>query len=88
MPSETSGTLLPLWAAAESPVAVGVAALSELNLLKKSGYFSLPLALTGISFQSLSNWRRSRSHFSGVSANTGSVAPVPERSGTGRPRRR
>lgn len=60
--SETSGTLLPLCALAESPVAGGVAGLSALKLLRKSRYFSLPLELTGISSQSLSNWQRSRGH--------------------------
>lgn len=55
--SETPGTLLPLWALATSSETGGVAAHSELNLLRKSGYFSRPLALTGISLQSLSNWK-------------------------------
>lgn len=60
--SETSGTLLPLCALAESPVAGGVAGLSALKLLRKSRYLSLPLELTGISSQSLSNWQGSRGH--------------------------
>lgn len=38
----------------------GVAAFSALNLLRKSGYFSRPLASRGISLQSLSNWGGSR----------------------------
>lgn len=60
--SETSGTLLPLCALAESLVASGVACLSTLKLLRKSRYLSLPLELTGISSQSLSNWQSSRGH--------------------------
>lgn len=51
--------MLPLCALAESPVAGGVAGLSTLKLLRKSRYFSLPLELTGISSQSLSNWQGS-----------------------------
>lgn len=59
VPWETSGALLPLWATVdspESPAAMGgEGALSVLSLLRKSWYFSLPLALTGISLHSLSN---------------------------------
>lgn len=59
-PWETSGALLPRWATVdspESPAAMGGAegTLSVLNLLSKSWYLSLPLALTGISLHSLSN---------------------------------
>lgn len=70
-PSETSGTLLPLCALAESSVAGGVAAFSELKVLRKSRYFSLLLALTGISSQSLSNWQRSRGHLPRVQTRVG-----------------
>ena len=62
--SEASGTLLPLCALAESPGA----AFSELKLLRRSRYCSLPLASTGISSQSLSNWQRSRGHLPGLVA--------------------
>lgn len=88
-PSETSGTLLPLWALAESPVAGGVAAFSEPNLLRKSGYRSLPLALMGISLQSLSNWRGSRRHFPGVRARRRGTprGPGGKRGGCWGPRR-
>lgn len=56
VPWETSGALLPLWATVESPAAMGgEGALSVLNLLRKSWYLSLPLALTGISLHNLSN---------------------------------
>lgn len=65
LPSEISGTLLPLWALAELPVVNGVGALLELNMLRRSRYFSLPLALTGILLHSLSNWQRSRSQSQG-----------------------
>lgn len=55
----TSGALLPRWAmvdSPESPAAMGgEGTLSVLNLLRKSWYLSLPLALTGISLHSLSN---------------------------------
>lgn len=67
--SETSGTLHPLCALAESPGAGGGAAFSELKLLRKSRYCSLPLVSTGISSQSLSNWQRSRGHLPGLVAN-------------------
>ena len=64
--SETSGTLQPFWALVELPLAGGAAPLSELNMLRKSRYLSLPLALTGISLHSLSNWQRSRSRSQGL----------------------
>lgn len=54
-PSEVAGTSPLLWAWAESQLLGGVAVFSELNLLRKSRYRSRPLAVTGISFQSLSN---------------------------------
>lgn len=82
--AETVGTLLPRWAFAESSVSGGVAALSELNLLRKSRYFSLPLALTGISFQSLSNWQRGSSHCPRVSVTHGDPRGADEERGESR----
>lgn len=59
VPWEISGALLPRWATVdspESPAAMGgEGTLSMLNLLRKSWYLSLPLALTGSSLHSLSN---------------------------------
>lgn len=78
---ETWGTLLPFWACTESPVAGGEATCSTPNLLRNSWYFSLPLAVTGISPHSLSNWRKQRAAW--VSVDGRNPGAPPARRGQG-----